>query len=115
MPNQFSIRLPVLVAAKVSALCEIFPKKSKSEIIGDVLAVGLELIEDELPSYEVAAVDRSRRVLLMEMAGNKLKYHESVKSFIERIRNDTNLKVSAYSYTKQREEDIPDDNDYEYL
>jgi hypothetical protein len=42
MPRQMSIRLPIHVAAKIAALCEMFPRKTKTEIIGDLLATALE-------------------------------------------------------------------------
>jgi hypothetical protein len=45
-PKQLSIRLPILVAAKISALCELFPKKTKTEIIGDLLTVALEQLQN---------------------------------------------------------------------
>ena len=49
-PKQISIRLPILVAAKVSALCEMYPRSSKSKVIGDLLATALDEVERELPS-----------------------------------------------------------------
>lgn len=49
-PKQTSIRLPMLVAAKISALCDLYPKKTKTEIIGDLLTTALEQLERELPS-----------------------------------------------------------------
>ena len=48
--KQISIRLPILVAAKISALCEIFPRKTKTEMIGDLLATSLDQLEEGLPS-----------------------------------------------------------------
>ena len=47
--KQTSIRLPVLVAAKIEALCLMFPRKTKTEIIGDLLATALEQMEEGLP------------------------------------------------------------------
>lgn len=41
-PKQISLRLPIQVAAKISALCEMYPRKSKTEIIGDLLATALD-------------------------------------------------------------------------
>ena len=51
-PKQVSIRLPILVAAKISALCEIFPRKTKTELIGDLLATALDQLEEGLPSVQ---------------------------------------------------------------
>jgi hypothetical protein len=47
-PKQMSIRLPLHVAAKLSALCEMFPKKTKTEIIGDLLATALNDVVEGL-------------------------------------------------------------------
>ena len=49
-PKQISIRLPILVAAKISALCELYPRSSKSKVIGDLLATALDEVERALPS-----------------------------------------------------------------
>lgn len=51
-PKQFSIRLPMLVSAKISALCDMYPKKTKTEIIGDLLTTALEQLENDMPSQQ---------------------------------------------------------------
>lgn len=50
--KQWSIRLPVHVAAKISALCDIYPRKSKTEIISDLLATAINQVEEALPCEE---------------------------------------------------------------
>jgi hypothetical protein len=56
-PKQMSIRLPLHVAASISALAEMFPKKTKTEIIGDLLATSIDQAVQALPgaddSYEL--------------------------------------------------------------
>ena len=47
--KQQSFRLPVHVAAKIQALCDIFPNKTKTEIVGDLLATALEEVIENLP------------------------------------------------------------------
>lgn len=49
-PKQISIRLPLLVSAKINALCEIYPRKTKTEIIGDLLSTALEQLEEGMES-----------------------------------------------------------------
>lgn len=51
-PKQLSIRLPIHVAARISALCELYPRKTKTEIIGDLLSTALDQLEKALPSAE---------------------------------------------------------------
>lgn len=50
--KQYSFRLPVHVAAKLSALCDLYPNKTRTEIVGDLLAAALQDVERALPSYE---------------------------------------------------------------
>ncbi|BCR03140.1 hypothetical protein DESUT3_02090 [Desulfuromonas versatilis] len=51
-PRQISLRLPIQVAAKINALCDMYPRKTKTEIIGDLLATALDQLEQSLPSKE---------------------------------------------------------------
>jgi hypothetical protein len=48
--KQQSFRLPVHVAAKIEALCDLFPNKTKTEIVGDLLNAALEELIPNLPS-----------------------------------------------------------------
>lgn len=50
--KQLSFRLPVHVAAKISALCDLFPNKTRTEIIGDLLTSALEGVEYSFPSIK---------------------------------------------------------------
>ena len=47
--KQFSFRLPVHVAAKLAALSEMYPKKSRTEIVGDLLATALDEVVKGMP------------------------------------------------------------------
>jgi len=48
-PRQISLRLPIEVASKIDALCEIFPRKSKTELIGDLLSSAIMEVENSIP------------------------------------------------------------------
>lgn len=48
-PKQYSFRLPIHVAAKVAALCEMYPQKSRTQIIADLLTSALDELEQTLP------------------------------------------------------------------
>jgi hypothetical protein len=48
MRNQTSMRLSVHVAAKISALCEMFPQRTKTQIINDLLSTALGELEGSL-------------------------------------------------------------------
>lgn len=56
--KQLSLRLPVEVAAKLSALCELYPNKNRTEIVGDLLRTAIADVEKALPSKAGAFVDR---------------------------------------------------------
>lgn len=52
-PKQISLRLPIQVTAKISALCDMYPRKTKTEIIGDLLATALDQLEQGLDSTDI--------------------------------------------------------------
>lgn len=47
--KQFSFRLPVHVAAKLAALSDMYPQKSRTEIVGDLLATALDELVAGMP------------------------------------------------------------------
>jgi hypothetical protein len=49
--KQSSFRLPVHVAAKLAALSDLYPNKTKTQLVGDLLAAALAEVEKALPSY----------------------------------------------------------------
>jgi hypothetical protein len=48
--KQYSFRLPVHVAAKLAALEEIYPTKTRTQLVGDLLAAAIAEIERSLPT-----------------------------------------------------------------
>ena len=47
-PEQFSIRLPILTVAKISALCEMYPEQSKTAIINNLIITALDQVVELL-------------------------------------------------------------------
>lgn len=47
--KQFSFRLPVHIAAKIAALCELYPTKNRTQIVADLLSSALDDLEKNLP------------------------------------------------------------------
>jgi len=47
--KQFSFRLPTHIAAKIAALCELFPNKTRTQIVADLLTSALDELEEGLP------------------------------------------------------------------
>ena len=56
-PKQFSFRLPIHVAAMIAALCDLYPQKSRTQIIADLLTSALEELEKNLPEAPGDPVD----------------------------------------------------------
>ena len=57
--KQMSIRLPTHVAARVAALCDVFPNKTKTQLIGDLLSSALDEVEKGMEySLSSEAFDR---------------------------------------------------------
>ncbi|MES2491111.1 MAG: hypothetical protein V4607_15095 [Pseudomonadota bacterium] len=62
MPKQLSVRLPALVAAKIAAICEMYPSVKRHEVINDLLATALEDFElgldwEGVPGTEIRTQD----------------------------------------------------------
>lgn len=50
--KQFSFRLPVHVAARIAALCEMYPSKSRTQIVGDLLSAALDEVQAQFPEVK---------------------------------------------------------------
>ena len=71
-PKQFSFRLPIHVAAKVAALCEMFPQKSRTQIIADLLTSALDELEQSLPQavgYPISDEDEHNQRMVADHLG----------------------------------------------
>ena len=53
--KQYTVRLPIRVAAQLAALSEMYPRKTKTELIGDLLATALDQLAGDLPRTNVGA------------------------------------------------------------
>lgn len=47
--DEYSFRLPIEDAAKISALAEMYPKRTKNEILGELLSAALDELETSFP------------------------------------------------------------------
>lgn len=56
--KQYSFRLPVQVAAKLAALEKLYPTRSRTQLVGDLLAAAIGEVEKNLPSYAGEPVGR---------------------------------------------------------
>ena len=95
-PKQISIRLPILVSAKINALCDIYPRKTKSEIICDLLSTSLDQLEEgmgsiagDLVSYEPSL---NGRTPIYEDDGLKGRFRRRVISHLRELEKESGLK-----------------------
>ena len=82
MRNQTSMRLSVHVAAKVAALCEMFPQRTKTQIINDLLSTALDHLERSL--VDTHPWEESEEGL-ENLPTQKSNYHELVKKLLAEI------------------------------
>lgn len=53
----YTLQLPLQLAARFEALCEMYPQKSQAELLADLLGLGLAQLEQSWPRRMVAAGD----------------------------------------------------------
>lgn len=54
--KQFSFRLPVHVAAKLAALEEMYPGRTRTQLVGDLLAAAVAEVEQSFPIVHGASM-----------------------------------------------------------
>lgn len=64
--SEYSFRLPIEDAAKIEALAEMYPKRTKSEILGELISSALEELETSLPYVE------GRKVVALDEMGDPM-------------------------------------------
>ena len=68
--KQYSFRLPVHVAAKIDALCEMYPTRTRTQIVGDLLASAVYEVERSFPPVkgkEVAEHPETREIIFEDI------------------------------------------------
>lgn len=53
----YSLRLPLQLASRFEALCEMHPTRTRSELLADLLGLGLAQLEQSWPRSTAAAGD----------------------------------------------------------
>lgn len=85
--KQQSFRLPVHVAAKLSALCEMFPEKTRTQLVGDLLATALADFERHFPPVrgEFIAPDPDTNEAIYEDIGPSKRYRELANQYYREL------------------------------
>lgn len=76
--KQFSFRLPVHIAAKIAALCEIYPQKNRTHIVADLLAAALDDLEKNLPEALGYPLDPEDQAIERQIAAENHEEYEPI-------------------------------------
>ena len=88
--KQYSFRLPVHVAAKLAALEEMYPTKSRTQLVGDLLAAAIADVEKSFSSVSGASVGvhPDTHEELFEEVGPITAYHKKANKHYAEIEKD---------------------------
>lgn len=89
--KQFSFRLPVHVAAKISALCEMYPQRTRTEIVGDLLATALEGVVAGFPQEkgEPFHKDQDTGEIFYKDIGPRLEFYSLANKHYHELEKET--------------------------
>jgi len=91
-PKQLSIRLPIHVAAKISALCDLYPRKTKTEIIGDLLSTALDQLEAALPSARGEALGEHDGEPYFVDVGLRGRFNDLTGKYLRELEKEAGIK-----------------------
>lgn len=103
--KQYSFRLPVHVAAKIQALCDIYPNKTRTEIVGDLLSSALIEVEQGLPSYDTSEhiVTLPDGEEIFEQYGPLNDFHNLTEKYIKELDAESKSNVVSLADSKNPE------------
>ena len=91
MRHQTSMRLSVHVAAKIQALCDMFPHRTKTQIINDLLATALDQLR---ASLEVTHPWEETEEGLENLPTQQSEYDSLVEKYLRVIDRESSQKTS---------------------
>ncbi len=99
--KQFSLRLPVPVAAKVAALCEMYPQRTRTEIVGDLLATALEGVVSGFPSEKGSpwGKDPDTDQMIYEDVGPKREFYALANKHYQELEKEMGNDAPTDLYT----------------
>ena len=100
--KQFSFRLPVYVAAKLAALEALYPTKSRTQLVGDLLSSAIADVENSFPRVPGRSIGRDQETgeEIFEDHGPTFKYQALAKNFyseLEKELGNENLPTLSFS------------------
>jgi hypothetical protein len=90
-PQALALRLPMHVAARLQALCDLYPHKSQTEIVADLLAAALADVEQGFPPIKGALVgqDEASGRMRYEDVGPLAKYRRLANDYYLAMEKET--------------------------
>ena len=83
-PKQYTFRLPTHVAAKIHALCDMYPAKNRTQIVADLLSSALVNIDKAMPMHEgqtLSHIDAPEDVV--EVWGPRVEFHNLANRYFK--------------------------------
>ena len=109
---QFSVRLPLDVAAKLMALEELYPGRNRTQLISDLLSAALNDVEAQLPCH--ASIYKSVTLGdpedLWTMGGERDYFHSLANKYHKILHRDGEKSLrfgTLYPQEVWREDEIP--------
>lgn len=92
MPKQTSIRLPIILAAKIAALNDLYPRKTKSEIIIDMLASALDKLVEGIPSKDGEIIGHEPEGPVYQDVGLRGRFYDLTAKYITEFEKEAGIK-----------------------
>lgn len=88
--KQFTFRLPTHVAAKIHALCDLYPTKTRTQIVGDLLTSALADIDKAMPVFEGPSPDRDPETgeAIVELTGPRIDFYDLANKHFAEIERE---------------------------
>lgn len=107
--KQFSFRFPVHIAAKIAALCEMYPQKNRTHIVADLLAAALDDLEKNLPAtlVEQPVEENNRDMEIAHHGGYEYEQYFEIGGQRARFRNLANKQYMELEKELGNESPLP--------
>jgi hypothetical protein len=103
--KRYTFRLPVPVASRFEALCEMHPQKSRTQLMGDLLDLGLAAVEKAASPPATTSMefhpDTRRSIYLLtgpfaEFRGLSRKHHQALEHELDKDDPESLYPVDAF-------------------
>lgn len=99
--KQYSFRLPVHIAAKLAALEDLYPTRSRTQLVGDLLAAAIAEVEKKLPTSagEPWEADPDNGKMMYHASGPGMTFRKSANRYYSEIEREMGNESPEALYT----------------